>query len=84
MIRVGDRVKIVRVEPPGFEDDRLWLWSHGIAGTLTVINHSLPQIYYVKFEALLDVNDHWWDGLWCYEVSHIFDDVILPKELFEI
>lgn len=84
MIRVGDRVKIVRVNPTAVLDDRVWLWAHGIEGTLTVINQSLPQIYYVKFDTLLDVDDHRWDGLWCYEVRHVFEKVVLPRELFEI
>lgn len=87
MIKVGDRVKIVRVNPTAGMDDRVWLWAHGIEGTLTVINQSLPQIYYVKFPericdhpTTLDI----WDGLWCHEVECIFEDVVLPKELFEI
>ena len=82
MIKVGDRVKIVRVHPPKLFTSGSFTWALGVEGTIEDISDALDleQPYYVKFDAY----QYSWKGLWCHEVEYLSEVVVLPKELFEI
>jgi hypothetical protein len=79
-MKIGDRVIINRVDPHDY-----FSHYHGQEGTICQILSDLEISKggwnpYQRWRVLLD------DGmsLWCSDLSLKFEEIILPKELFEI
>ena len=75
-MKIGDKVRIILVDP----FTTMFQWAHGKEGTIAEINGSSRQPYFVQFPTAR----YSWNGLWCAEVVKVYEEVVLPKELFEI